>query len=574
MDTRMLDVVIGLVLVFAITSLLVSAWQEALASWNNGRGENLRLAIASLLGDDGAAADRLLDHPLLKSMAMERPGKTQRLPSYIASDVFVNALLAQLSSDYTGGLRPATPADLVAHLQQKLPPAQQPFGRSLAALASGAEQDWSAYESRLAAWFNAVSERSIGWFKRGTQMQMFLAGLAVAAAMNINPILITDALWRDAALRKSVVAQAEVAVAAYQNETGQLTPKPSSSIATAATLQLAPTRQATLDLIQGLRRTLNADGSPGPSQALDLLRSSYEMKDLLNPERPAGMAELQQKLRHLKEQWEDSNLKQDQATRKQIKALEDSLAALAPTPAAAAPSSPLTVPCASSGGTNAPSAEDLNLCAKQQMLKDLEGLGLPLGWGHAGLPSLLPTRCNGGTPDHTPQAPNCSLSQTMGEAAWWGNLLLALLGWLLTAMAVTLGAPFWFDLLGKLVKIRGAGSNPDEAAKADPASPAANTLAKASPTAAANPSAAEQEASNDAMNEAEKGLTPNEIGSIQKRLSMAASDISSRLDIKTRDAIKAWQEQSFGQGSGILSEQQIQQLLRADFDPLDDGYLG
>ena len=35
--------------------------------------------------------------------------------------------------------------------------------------------------------------------------------------------------------------------------------------------------------------------------------------------------------------------------------------------------------------------------------------------------------------------------------------LETLLGWLITALAITLGAPFWFDLLGKLVSLRGAG---------------------------------------------------------------------------------------------------------------------
>ena len=36
--------------------------------------------------------------------------------------------------------------------------------------------------------------------------------------------------------------------------------------------------------------------------------------------------------------------------------------------------------------------------------------------------------------------------------------LETILGWLITAMALTLGAPFWFDLLKQLVNIRGAGA--------------------------------------------------------------------------------------------------------------------
>jgi hypothetical protein len=33
-------------------------------------------------------------------------------------------------------------------------------------------------------------------------------------------------------------------------------------------------------------------------------------------------------------------------------------------------------------------------------------------------------------------------------------------GWLLAAMAISMGAPFWFDLLGKVVNFRNAGSKP------------------------------------------------------------------------------------------------------------------
>lgn len=52
---------------------------------------------------------------------------------------------------------------------------------------------------------------------------------------------------------------------------------------------------------------------------------------------------------------------------------------------------------------------------------------------------------------------------------WWraapsdpGNLLRKILGWLLTALGVSLGAPFWFDLLNKLVNLRGAGPRPED----------------------------------------------------------------------------------------------------------------
>ena len=50
---------------------------------------------------------------------------------------------------------------------------------------------------------------------------------------------------------------------------------------------------------------------------------------------------------------------------------------------------------------------------------------------------------------------------------YWGKRvwLERIIGWLLTILALTLGAPFWFDMLNKVVNIRFAGKSPDEASK-------------------------------------------------------------------------------------------------------------
>jgi len=43
-----------------------------------------------------------------------------------------------------------------------------------------------------------------------------------------------------------------------------------------------------------------------------------------------------------------------------------------------------------------------------------------------------------------------------------GHLVSAFLGWFLTGLAASLGAPFWFDTLQRFVTIRGNGRSPDE----------------------------------------------------------------------------------------------------------------
>ena len=48
------------------------------------------------------------------------------------------------------------------------------------------------------------------------------------------------------------------------------------------------------------------------------------------------------------------------------------------------------------------------------------------------------------------------------------NWLVAIFGWFFTAAALSLGAPFWFDMLNKIMNMRAAGITPADKAKAQP----------------------------------------------------------------------------------------------------------
>jgi hypothetical protein len=62
---------------------------------------------------------------------------------------------------------------------------------------------------------------------------------------------------------------------------------------------------------------------------------------------------------------------------------------------------------------------------------------------------------------------------------------VAVAGWLLTGFAITLGAPFWFDVLGKVSNLRAAGRRPDSAL---PPSPSATDVSAVRLTVATDPS--------------------------------------------------------------------------------------
>jgi hypothetical protein len=78
-------------------------------------------------------------------------------------------------------------------------------------------------------------------------------------------------------------------------------------------------------------------------------------------------------------------------------------------------------------------------------LKDLNKLGIPVGWTSDDFDRLLP-RHKGYYP---------------GQPAF-GVCFNLLAGWLITAVATLFGAPFWFDALQQIIRLKGAGPSPAE----------------------------------------------------------------------------------------------------------------
>jgi hypothetical protein len=80
---------------------------------------------------------------------------------------------------------------------------------------------------------------------------------------------------------------------------------------------------------------------------------------------------------------------------------------------------------------------------------NLAALTLPIGWVRKGTPAEMK---------------NGQVIPTLARD--YGNLLRQHgFGWLLTALAATLGAPFWFDMLNRIISIRAAGKPPEEQPK-------------------------------------------------------------------------------------------------------------
>jgi len=58
---------------------------------------------------------------------------------------------------------------------------------------------------------------------------------------------------------------------------------------------------------------------------------------------------------------------------------------------------------------------------------------------------------------------------TNGQGQWvslWSpaTIFTSLLGWIITAAAALFGAPFWFDTLQSIIRLKGSGPSPAEKA--------------------------------------------------------------------------------------------------------------
>ncbi len=97
-----------------------------------------------------------------------------------------------------------------------------------------------------------------------------------------------------------------------------------------------------------------------------------------------------------------------------------------------------------------------HLAAFEGFKGELMELELPVGWSHD---------YNAGTPNPHYRAWPGWPTDSQAMKLWGPTVAFHFWGWILTALAASLGAPFWFDMLNKVISIRSAGKAPEEKPK-------------------------------------------------------------------------------------------------------------
>jgi hypothetical protein len=216
-----LDVAIGLIFVYLLVSLFVTAMNEYVSSFLNKRSEFLLSRVQSLLGGDGSEKKTgewspemcaVWNHPLISALkshsttedhCTKRGALLKNAPSYIPGKTFAVALTETLKPSEAAHLSFAQLKTAIAGIENN-----EPLKAALLPMLDDAEGKLDVFQQNVATWFDRAMDRTSGTYKRWIHRLTFWAGFAVAIAFNVNSLQLIDNLWRDPVARAGLVAQA------------------------------------------------------------------------------------------------------------------------------------------------------------------------------------------------------------------------------------------------------------------------------------------------------------------------------------------------------------------------------
>lgn len=491
-----LDVFIGLVFVFLLYSLMATILQEIIATSFDFRAKVLEKAILRMLEDGRMGksipfADRIngllhifnlksllkgkivapwfYAHPLIKYLAEDN---WYSKPSYISAANFSKVMMDLLK----GFDQPASQSlqsihdSIMAGVIHKLPisrtdtanPAVKRLNESFPETNGGTVEinkstafflkslwldsgaDPTVFQARLEQWFNDTMERATGWYKKYTHLVLFVIGLFVAIAFNVDSLAIRRILTTNRTAREQMV---EMAIESKDH----LNPD---------------------TLLNGHNSRLDSTYNLVAADALkanDVLGLGRPWKDTAN-------------------MWKDSMASKDftkrlAALEKENSIIQDSIGTLNDT---LNQSGILLRELAERKDASSPVIANSIRNLKRFIQKDSTALKVLLSNPRATEYRRMQQLKQRGEYIQARRA-NKLFLYSPNQAGGWETFF----GWIITALAITLGAPFWFDLLSKLISLRGTGTKIDTEDSGQPKSVATTPASVATPSTNNN---ADQEA--------------------------------------------------------------------------------
>lgn len=286
--SEVLDVAIGLILVYLLLSLFATAVREGLESVFKTRAVFLEAGIREMLDDRGGdkLARDFYEHPLIYSLyrgAYDRgvesrnatdPEKARErvtganLPTYIPSAAFASALVDLVVRGRASEEQSASESSEVTIESLRSGVAlldSVRVRRALLIAIDEAKGDVDRAKHNIEGWFDSSMQRVSGWYRRRTHYWLLLIGALSTLALNVNTIVIAQHLARSKAARELVVGRAEALVADSATTAalvGGSNPAPADEREARANLEARLNALKTLNLPLGWNSVPPAAGAP------------------------------------------------------------------------------------------------------------------------------------------------------------------------------------------------------------------------------------------------------------------------------------------------------------------------
>lgn len=244
LNSAILEVGIGLILVYLVFGLVCAAINEQIARMFTLRAETLWAGIRSLLTDGPGTglARNIYNHDIIRSLSLKEGSRTsgqtddpwdRDKPSYIPSRLFVLALLDQIAKGASQVVTsppgaPSSVSDLLSQLQDSNVP--QALKDTLRPLIQEAGDDLGKARKNVEAWYDAGMERASGWYKQKVQLIIITIAIIVTFATNADSLMIANRLFANPAERERIVAEAGKYSSASASAASAALPKPVSDI--------------------------------------------------------------------------------------------------------------------------------------------------------------------------------------------------------------------------------------------------------------------------------------------------------------------------------------------------------
>jgi hypothetical protein len=512
-DSVVLDVVIGLVFIYLLYSLLITILGELAISWLGVRARILRKAVEKMLNDGypekaktgiekvwyelgdfflrepeefkDSFAGKFYDQPSIKYLTRSQKRSPflfrQSKPSYFSGRNFAETIIQIFRNEGAGKDDMERIRFSLVHNRLKLQPETLAHFKNLE---HESANDLETFKTKLTQWFDETMDRASGWYKNKLRIILFLLGFFLAVAFNLDTIKMVSLLSKDKEARNQLV---QMSISYVKDSTNKQYVNLGGDTVYNQTLYDSAYANVSRDIedanhILGLGWDLDKltkpfycriDQERNKELFEKVIRSNSELTALKDKTRLFGKQyrsykdsaqAIESKVEKMVKDTLDVYVHFvsrgiDSSGRRQKKA--DSLN-LASSRAAIANNMLLmkvTRMQFVADSVSFSKASKKEKAASQDLFKTLDK-------GFATIDSVkyesaYGTKCVAfyGTRHYTPREATCYIFHNgfcPDKKSFWGFLL--------TALALSLGAPFWFDLLKKLVSIRGGGVKPEEKA--------------------------------------------------------------------------------------------------------------